>query len=168
MTPQILVDELTKVVAAAVSEIVLETPRGAKRAPRVVPGWMPTEDPRKDEDFPYVVVRYIGHEDRGEGDSVAKVNIIAGTHAEDPQGWRDLVNVLECVRITLLKNRVVGKKFRMALPLKSNIPPYDQPYPKWVGELQSEWVIPQLIEEVDYLNSGSEEFVWQQEKRPML
>jgi hypothetical protein len=83
-----------------------------------------------------------------EGESEARVNIYVGTYSESPEGWRDVANVVEHIRHTLLKKRTVANKFRLALPMKSTIPTEEQPYPNWVGWLETRWVIAQPVEEV--------------------
>lgn len=149
-TPFLLVDELAAFLEGVTANFEMTTPSGKIRSPKVTPGWLPLKDPKNkdEEDFPYVLVRYIGHSDKSEGESTAKIHIFAGVYSMDPQGWRELVNPLERIRQALLKKRTLAKKFRLVLPMESKIPPHDQPFPEWVGWLETEWTIPQPVEEV--------------------
>lgn len=152
MVSMVLVDALSSVLTTALANYTFTTPKGVATAPHVVAGWLPPKDPKNAasglEDVPYVLIRFAGHDDLAEGDSEAKVHIYVGIYDESHDGWRNVANVLEHIRQVLLKNRTIAKKFRLTLPLKSTIPTEEQPYPNWVGWLETRWTIAQPVEEV--------------------
>lgn len=153
MTPLELVDELAAYLPVVVADMQLEIPKkpDERRPPQVVPGWLPTKDPKNPdrvEDFPIVLVRFAGHDDTAPGESTVRVHIFVGTYSESPEGWRDTVNVIERIRQAFLEKRTVAQKFRLELPMKSTVPTEEPPMPYWIGYLETRWTIAQPIEEV--------------------
>lgn len=149
-----LVDALQSVAKECVRNYVLETNRpDLTKAPQVVAGYLPAKRPKDQPDavpdLPYVIVRLLRGEDQGNG-STATVKILIGTHSEAEQdGWRDAANIIERIRIELLKHRTVARRFRLELPLTYELPE-EQPYPEWVGWLETRWALAQPQEEVQY------------------
>jgi hypothetical protein len=151
MTTLECLDAIAVSLTEILADLKLEIPKGGKRAPQIVPGWLPPNDPRdhgREDDLPYVIPRLAGHDDIAPEESYARVNIYVGTYSKAPDGWRDVANVIERIRQAFLKNRTVAKKFRLELPIKSTILTDEQPYPYWVGWLETRWTIAQPVEEV--------------------
>jgi len=156
MTLIVLVDELVKFIGTVVAEFELQSnvPE-VKKAPQIVPGWLKEKKPGQQQDppdFPYVIVRYLEDTGNNDGD-MATVRIIAGTYSEDVQdGWRDCMNVLTRIKEALLKQRFVGKAFRVEYPIKTELPE-EQPYPEWVAFMTLNISIPSVQEEGGYFDA---------------
>ncbi|MDD4599624.1 hypothetical protein SDC9_04142 [bioreactor metagenome] len=155
-TPLLLVDELCILVGQATKELILEVKKGEPRAPIIISGFLDDDEPkpgRPPEDetekaVPFVIARFLTGED-SQQTGTATIRIIATTYSKHGQGWRDPLEVLERIRQELLRNRTLGKKFRLELPIKTEMPE-DQPWPYWVAWMTTTWTIAQPIEEVDY------------------
>lgn len=104
--------------------------------------------PRKNKDnadkevFPYILVR------PGEGidneDCKVKVHLIFGSEADDDQGFLDVFNQMERVRIALLEEPILDKRFKMELPFKWEFPP-EQPEPYTIGLVTTIWALPTVL-----------------------
>ena len=96
--------------------------------------------------YPHIVPRFLKCSDEAEGSKVT-VRIYFGTYSEDVEtGWRDLMNLMEMVRLALLRQRTIAKKYRLQLPLTTEATE-DQPYPEWVGYVTAEYLMPLPEEE---------------------
>ncbi|TGV00499.1 hypothetical protein EN829_057710 [Mesorhizobium sp. M00.F.Ca.ET.186.01.1.1] len=147
MTPVLLMHSLKAFLEEVVADVELTSPKGIFARPQIFLEALPQRKAdSQEEDYPFIIVRAAGGEDMEDG-STASLSLIFGTYSKDDDGFMDVLNIIECVRQALLKCRVVGKSFRMELPLKWKL--FDeQPYPAWVGEMNTMWTIPQVQEEV--------------------
>ncbi|GEB35305.1 hypothetical protein [Brevibacillus parabrevis] len=147
MTPVLLMHSLKTFLEEVVVDVELTNPKGTLTTPQVFLEALPQRKAdSQEEDYPFIIVRAAGGEDLEDG-STASLNLIVGTYSKDDSGFIDVLNIIEDVRQALLKKRVVGQSFRMELPLKWKL--FDeQPYPGWVGEMNTLWTIPQVQEEV--------------------
>lgn len=162
MTLAEAMDVLVEELSALLENYELETPeKGKRRAIRVVKGWMePMEPPKATQGplkpgppehpvdgvaqiVPYLLVRPSGHEDNGDGESSVSLHLIACLHAERGDGIMDIVNLIEHIRQFFLSRRILGGKIALEFPIKSKIPQEDQPYPYWVGSMETKWIIAQ-------------------------
>ena len=96
-----------------------------------------------ESNFPCVIVKFDDETDREEGALDAtriNVRILVGCYDESPncQGYRDVMNVIEIVRQMILENRVLDKKYRLEMPMKSYLFD-DQPYPIFFGQIETVW-----------------------------
>lgn len=120
----------------------------ASLQPRVYEGYLPQKLASNTEsDFPYVIVRLHKGED-GESGHPIIVNLIFGSESQDNDGYRDILNIMERVRLAFMKNRTLHGQFRLELPYKWELFE-DQPYPEWIGKAVTTWTIPSLTEEVE-------------------
>lgn len=151
MTPIVLVDTMIKFIEPVVENFELQSNvPDIKKAPQVIGGFL-SEKKRSQEqdppDFPFVIVRYIDDEDKGDGTNVATVKIIVGTYSEDYQdGWRDCMNVVIRIKEELLKQRIIGGPFRVEYPIKIELPE-EQPFPEWAAFLTVKIIMPSIQEE---------------------
>lgn len=163
MTPTDLVERLAVFLQNEVaSTFSLETKHGSRKNPRVIEGaWTLPEGDDQDEDavFPYIAV-FAEELNETEAEAKLKVTIFFGTYCEggknkkddvfkyDTQGYKDLLNIIERVRQALLKARFIDQKYKIEMPLKWQIP-FEQPYPQWVGWMETYWIIQKPLYEGD-------------------
>lgn len=86
----------------------------------------------------------------GEGDSghgQIQIKLQFGTHSEDDTGLIMLLNLMERVRILLLRQRVLEQKFVVDASWTWKL---DEEHPSafWRGELTTTWALPQIRQEV--------------------
>ncbi|WP_312117946.1 hypothetical protein [Brevibacillus reuszeri] len=149
MTPVLLMRSLKTFLEEVVENVELTSPKGVLTKPQVFLEQLPQKSASsQEEDFPFIIVRAMGGEDRTDGAS-ASINLLVGTHSKDDDGFMDVMNIIEDVRQALLKNRIVGGSFRLELPLKWKLFE-EQPWPGWIGEINTLWTIPTVIEEVRF------------------
>lgn len=135
-----LVESICAFLGTVVANYSLETNQKATKSPQVVAGWLPPKRSSDIPDFPYVIVRASDGKDTEEIATVT-VKILVGTYAEDPNGFRDVLNIMERIRIAFGEQRVLEKKYRMEYPFSWRLFD-DQPYPEWAGEITTTWVVP--------------------------
>lgn len=150
MTPVILVDELVKFIKPVVAEFDLQTnKKGITKAPQVISGFLAEKmpgDQQDNPDFPFVIVRFLKDSDTDES-NIAIVRIYVGTYSQDEQnGWRDAMNVTIRIKQALLKQRIIGKQFRVEKPMETEMPE-EQPFPEWTVVLTINVTMPQIDEE---------------------
>jgi hypothetical protein len=122
---------------------------GDFREPVVYEWALPFKNPKAgiDIDFPYVVVAPSEGQDMDAQSTVA-VDLLFGVYQEGaernghthPDGVYDLMNLMEHVRTALFRKRLINSRFELIKPYKWQIP-REQPYPLWVGQAQSIWVV---------------------------
>ncbi|MDU5945827.1 MAG: hypothetical protein E6Z15_01970 [Paenibacillus macerans] len=113
-------------------------------------GYLPTKTAENihTPDYPYVIVRLHTGDAQDSGHTVS-VLLYFGTKSEDDEGFKDVLNVMEHVRIALLKQRVIENQFRMELPYTWEL--FEgQPQPEWVGMAKTKWTLPAVLEEVHF------------------
>ncbi|WP_341348572.1 hypothetical protein [Paenibacillus sp. FSL H3-0469] len=86
----------------------------------------------------------------GEGDSShgqIQIKLQFGTSSEDDTGLIVLLNLMERVRILLLRQRVLEQKFSLEANWTWKL---DEEHPSavWRGELTTTWALPQIRQEV--------------------
>lgn len=147
MNPILLVKELCAFLETVLNEFVLETGKGPDKAPRVVEGWLPPKgsSSSNEPDFPYVIVRLYKGEDNDKRGQVT-IKIIVGTYSEEIEGWKDAGNVIMRIRNALLITRILDNRYRLELPLKWQLFE-EQPYPEWIGEIITNWIIALPLEQ---------------------
>lgn len=67
-------------------------------------------------------------------------------HVNAPNGYTELCNLLERTKNTLLKKRILNKKYEIHENVKSVIAE-EQEYPYWSCEMTTTWVLPKVYEE---------------------
>lgn len=118
--------------------------------PNVHLGYLPekTAENRQQEEYPFILLRPIEGEGTEEQYRV-KLLLLFATKSDDDSGFLDVLNLMERVRIMLLKKRLIDNRFYMEMPYKWKF--YDeQAQPEWFGEAVTTWSLPHVQEEVDY------------------
>ncbi len=149
MTPQHL--------AASVAEFLAETHKDFKGSdPKIhdrpllcIPGYIRQRTGQQEVQLPHIAVRIGRIDDRDDGSDVTLFIIHATYNTAEDDGWLEIVNMMEASRQAMLKHRFVGKKYRLELPMASEIQP-EQPRPVWVGVIVATYSIFQTEEEVIY------------------
>lgn len=146
MTELMLLDSLKKELSNLVKEYDLNTKNNTKTAPSVYEGYLPikNKDTKEESGYPFIILRLIECEDNTE--SIAKIKIIIGTYDEsvESDGWKDVLNIYNKVKIFLIENPIIEKKFMFKEKIKFNLPE-EQPYPYFIGEMITEWQMPKVI-----------------------
>ena len=157
MTPIMLLDDLKKVILTCTKDLLLQvkTKQGAEKAERqlnVFLGAVPTKEGLT-QDVPYILLRFLNGKDEQkqgeEEESTATVRIITAVYSEDyEKGYVDCLNVISRIRIELMKNRIVGNRYQLKLPLEYVVYE-DDTGPYTIGELITNWEIPSIRQEVN-------------------
>ncbi|MEF7494349.1 hypothetical protein V4V34_07150, partial [Lysinibacillus sphaericus] len=112
-----LLDNLVAFLNEELKEMRLSTKdENVEKAPMVYDGYLPPKatssrrgDDTEQEDYPFVLVRFLGEADKIYDENVAELKLVIGTYSKDEQhGWRDTLNVMNKIKISLLKKRVIG------------------------------------------------------------
>jgi len=135
----------------------METKSGSS-APQTFDGWLPDKPSKKAVDesgapaavardqFPFVLVRPINGRDSEQGadesDQVT-VRIVLGTYGGDgPDGWFDLLILIEAIRQSLGASPVLATtSFEHVGPLEWEIPE-EQAQNEWRGSVTTTWRVP--------------------------
>lgn len=145
MTLVMLIMALEKFLQQALADDVLIG--DAVRPPAVHLGALPskTADNRDDPVFPLIVIRPMEGDSDKESSS-AQVKLIFGTQSEDSSGFIDVLNLMERVRIILMRQRIIDKKYRIDPSWKWKFLE-DQPEPQWICWAITTWQLPQIRQE---------------------
>ncbi|AVK85997.1 hypothetical protein C3943_22120 [Lysinibacillus sp. B2A1] len=146
-----LVDTLKDFLQDKLKDMELQTkvPETFK-APTVYAGYLPPKPSRRErdeetdpEDYPFVIVRILGHVDKIHDKKTIAVRIIIGTYSKDEQnGWRENVNVWNHIELALKEMQVVGP-FNLAGQIDFDLFE-EQMRPSWHSSAVVEFEAPQL------------------------
>lgn len=142
-----LVDALREYIESAIKELRLPAAnKSGDKQPQVISGYLPEKKPIKQQvipDIPFVIVRYLGDEG-----NAAKIKLLIAVYSEEEtEGWRDLLRVMERMKISLLKQRIIGRAFRLAENSIKLEMLEEQPYPAWYGIITCNYELPPIVEE---------------------
>ena len=159
MTKVILLEELKKFCENAVKDYRLPTvvQKGDTERifrPPVIYRMRLPESGATEKIVPYIILQAVtGKDEQKEGEyleSSAAVRLIFAVYNENGQeGALSLLNVMETVRIALLKNSIVGDKF--SLDGKTGIETFicpDDTAKYFFGEMMTVWQLPPVEQEV--------------------
>lgn len=143
MTPILLIEALKEFISGVVADMVLPT------TPTVHLGYLPskTKENAGQSDMNFIIIRPLSGEDQEDRNKVT-VKLLFGTESQDDDGFMDVFNVMETVRIALLKKRIIEHLFPLELPYKWKFFE-EQPQPDWFGEAETIWALPTVQQEVD-------------------
>lgn len=127
----------------------LDTGKGTARTPAIVDGFLDFKQSRDSEDFPYIIIRPLkgsivgansGEVSQRRDRKVLRITVlfIIGTYAEDVQGYRDGLNLLQRLLIAFesLPGHILGRKFQV-LESKDWEVQESSSYPQWITTLQA-------------------------------
>lgn len=162
MTRVILLDRLKEFTEAATRDILLPVKRQKEDsvqppdAPAAVHRMRLVKSSEAKKAAPYIIHQIItGMDEQPPGglpDATTTVrSIFCVYHENEEEGALALLNLMERLRIELLKQVVIGKQFQLDLAagLESIIYPEDTA-PYYAGEMTSVWKLPAVKREVCY------------------
>ncbi|MBE6012087.1 MAG: hypothetical protein E7234_05970 [Lachnospiraceae bacterium] len=160
MTPLILITGLKNFIEDVIKDILLpvrvdrNSGENKQRMAKVYEMHLPDEDSETSQ-IPYVIIQFLKSTDnQKQGDNTegsCMIRIIAATYSEDRQeGHMNILNLLTRIRISLLKERIIGKQFLLEGPLELIVYP-DDTRPYYLGEIMVNFAMPTIEMEVQKL-----------------
>lgn len=146
MTPALLVQAIAEEITAAVKDYELKAEGQEDKSVSVYQQHIPDEKFQDDSYYPLVIAAWQGSKDEDEG-STATIGLTFGAYGSEPDAWMDLMSIMERVRQRLLENRLLKRRYRLALPTKWETIE-EQPYPYWFGYATLNYQIGQPSERV--------------------
>ncbi|SHG90337.1 hypothetical protein [Tepidibacter thalassicus] len=157
MTAVVLLEELKKYIEEHTKDIILSvrvkpSSEEAKERPAEVHKMRLPDKEGETKRIPYILLQFLTGKDKQEEgespESECKIRIIVATYSEDGgEGAMDVLNVLTRIRISLLKDGVVGEQFLIKKPLEYIVYP-DDTAPYYMGEMLTIWEMPEIEREV--------------------
>lgn len=152
-TSIVLMDSLKKRIESCVKDFVLKTPSGNFKSPAVYQQYIPIPEKTtrlSDDDiqelYPNLVIRYLGEER-----NIVDICIIAGTYEKDVNvGWRDTLNIINRIKIDLLKAPMIDLTFSMVEESFVVDIPQEQKNPQWVGAAFMQFKLPVIENEMNH------------------
>ena len=88
------------------------------------------------------LLRVTDHEldSRRVGMSVAQIEFTVGVYGEEPETYWDLLNILETMRLRLIRRPLIAGKFRLIYPIETEILE-TMPYPYYFGYMHASFNI---------------------------
>ena len=146
MTPADLISELAAEIEDAVKNFTFPAESQADKKISVWRQNFPREGFENATYYPYVEVKLFRVRDNVPKQnieaSVATVVITCGVYTEGKEGWRDLLNLCECIRQRLLTRRTIGKQFRLILPTQFEVE-LNQPEPFMIAYMTADYTVAQ-------------------------
>ena len=152
MIPTILIDELTKYLRESVKDFKMQAESQKDKKISVYAGYLPEENYRADTFLPFIVVELRNVVDTDEG-SFAEIGLCLAVYGGETlkdgsareltsgfknygDGWRDLHNLAEKIRQSLLNlpSRILAEQFSLQLPIIYR-PQEVQPHPFFYGDM---------------------------------
>lgn len=154
MTPVILLDNLEEFVKEKTKDIKLQvrvrgTEQEKERAADVYKMRLPKKEDQT-EKVPYILLQFLkGKDGEVQEGSTCKIRIVVATYAEnDSMGAYDVLNVILRIRSELQKTGIIGGYFALIKPLEYIVYP-DSTRPYFLGEMITNWSIPEIKREVE-------------------
>jgi len=112
-----MTDELVAFFSKELADIRLQTKdENVLKAPTIYDGYVPQkkntkrgEEDTEQDDYPFVIVRFLHEKDNLKGNNVMKFRILVGTYSKDErQGWRENLHVMNHIKFALKEVGFVG------------------------------------------------------------
>lgn len=152
MTPTDLLEQLKQFAEEKLKNLLLPvetapTEEAVFRCPEVFKMNLPDTSSQKKK-VPYVVLQFISGDDaqdEGEEESSAcKIRIVVCAYSDNlGEGPLHVLNILTRLRIALLEERVIAKRYLLQMPMEYMVYP-DNPAPYFFGEMMTTWDIPTI------------------------
>lgn len=169
MTKVELLEKLKEFTEETVKDLMLKTApqkddKGKEyRAAEVFRARLPDSSAAKKK-APYILHQIVTSKDifppGKRSESVAVVRTIFCVYDSDEQeGGLALLNLMERLRIALLRQQVIGKQFKLDLEIGLESLVYPEPSaPYYLGETLSVWKLPVVEREVNHVEKGHGNF----------
>ncbi|TVX93045.1 hypothetical protein [Paenibacillus agilis] len=157
MTAPLLVKALNDYLRLELSNYAaVQGKDGTFKPPNIFDWSTPFKDPKPDpanvkkDDFPYVFVRALSGIESGPEAGIlsSKIDVLItfGVYSisDDKSsqlsadGAYDLINLMERVKIALLRQGIIDRRYELSMPYKWEIPD-EQAYPMWFGQAFTTW-----------------------------
>lgn len=152
MIPTFLQDTLVSEFKEVLSIYKLKNTLGEMVSLNVYPQFLPAKKEDDDVDhFPYVIISLQDGEDPSEMDSATcKIIFVIGCYddADNYQGFKDVLNVIDKINEHLMKKRVFENQYRVVHPISWSINEEDT-YPFYFGGLETNWEIAKITQMED-------------------
>ncbi len=109
----------------------------------------------ENSEYPFIATRITNYKNKGNYTEV-NLKFIFGVYCygsyendefiNDATGYRDILNLAEKTRQELFKQKILNKRFEILEDFEMKIPE-EHPYPYWLGEMTTKWIIPNVITE---------------------
>lgn len=145
-----ITDQLVAFLQGAMNDYLLPTKDGVEKPPTVFDGYLPAkknarrgEDDPEQEDYPFIIVRYLGDEDELQKTNNIAFKFVVGTYNQDEQrGWRDTLGLMIRIKTKLREQQAIGTAI---LTGKVSTALFEeQAKPMWHGVMEVEFEMPQI------------------------
>ena len=145
-----IVDALVVFLQNAMSDYLLPTKDGVEKPPTVYDGYLSAkknarrgEDNPEHEDYPFIIVRYLGDEDELHQQNTIAFKLLVGTYNQDEQhGWRDTLGLMTRIKTKLREEQVIDSAM---LTGKISTGLFEEQLkPMWHGVMEVEFEMPQI------------------------
>ena len=159
MTPVVLLDRLKEFIKEQTRDLLLSVRVNSEEETQERPAHVyKMRLPNKEGEtklIPYILLQFIsGHDSQEENqdpESGCMVRIVIAIYSEDGEtGAMNVLNVIDRIRIALLKAGVIGEQFLLQKPIEYIVYP-DSTYPFFLGEMITRWELPLIEREVENL-----------------
>jgi hypothetical protein len=144
MIPALLQDYLVEEVKTLFTGFTLKNVNGEEVAMNVYPQYLPARTGQKDTAYyPFIVVKLLGGDDPNETDpNQCRILFYCGVFddAENYQGHKDCLTVMQKIYDHLMRNLVFGNKYEVEYPIKWALTDEDF-YPYYYGGLETTWTV---------------------------
>lgn len=106
-----------------------------------------TETEERDERWPFITIAYSKSIDDEHGNRTVTLDCTFGCEGNDPEDCIDVLNLMERVRIFLLKETWEGWPFHLSRPLTMGLKE-EQIDSYWMGYMSTTWDMPSIVQEV--------------------
>lgn len=102
---------------------------------------------QRDERWPFITIAYSNSVDNENGYRTITIHFTFGSEGSSPEACIDVFNLMEHVRISLLKETWDGCPFRLSRPLNMGLKE-EQADSYWEGYMTTSWDMPSIVQEV--------------------
>lgn len=145
-----ILDDIVKFIEQTLSEMRFQTKDDTvTKAPAVFSGFLPPKKNRRgeneteQEDYPFVIVRYLGETDDINVKNVMRFRLLVGTYNRDEQyGWKDTLSIMNRIKFSLKEQQIIGSA-NLTGKIDSALFE-EQMRPNWHGIMEIEFDTPQI------------------------
>lgn len=152
-------DALRALIEDCTKNLSMPDSEGGSSSPVVYDAFVPKKRRGEtDPKLPFIVVRPSkGGDDEAQNgayQSTVEAMILIAVHRPEEDGYRDVVTILEKIRLKLLSYPVFGKRYRVERPIAWEISE-DESWPNWYGVITLQVTVPQPVELLNLEDTGS-------------